>query len=88
MPRGCLTEQQKQEARYVLDFKKVCRGLRAYAGAERLTNERVAEMLGVHRKTAGRLMRGEAVELPGTTWIKVLSIAGFSIADAKDGKEQ
>lgn len=84
MPRGCLTKQQKMEARYISDFKKICRGLRAFAGAESLTNEQLGEMLGIHRKTAGRLKKGEAVELPGTTWIKVLSMAGFSLTDGKE----
>lgn len=79
MPKVILTEAQRRRQRHERRSRSLADGLAAYKSRNRLTNENLAEELGIGKNTVTRLLCGEDVKVSVFTYWRMLEIAGLDV---------
>lgn len=79
MPKVILTAAQRRKQRHERRSRSLADGLAAYKSRNRLTNENLADELGVGKNTVTRLLCGEDVKVSVMTCWRLLEVAGLEV---------
>lgn len=79
MPRVCLTQEQRQEARNKKIRQAIADGLCVAKHRGSLNIEEMGRSLGVGRNTMAKILTGEDVVLPMSSMLRILDVAGISL---------
>ena len=74
MPKVCLTDKQKAQARQARRDKFVSEGLLAYKAKEGLTYADMAERLGINVQSLRHIIQGKPCNLPFSVFWGVLDM--------------
>lgn len=79
MARVALTEAQRRKQRCERRSKTLAGGLAVYKNHARITNEDLADELGIGKNTVSRLLSGEDVKISIMTYWRLLEICGLEV---------
>lgn len=84
MPKVFLTEQQREADRYKRLRAAIAEQIAVIRHREKLTAAQMSKRIGINHVTYAKLMAGEDVKLPTTTWLRLMDIARISLTVVRD----
>ena len=79
MPKVVLTQAQRRMQRYERRTRALADGLAAYKRRNGLTNENLADALGIGKNTIARILSADDVKISAMTYWQLLELAGLDL---------
>lgn len=88
MPKVYLTEAQRKRARCEAKSRILGDGLAVYKARGHLTNQSIADELGIGRMGVARLISGEDLTMPIYAVWRLLELAGLEVRRKEPGQRE